>query len=121
MLALLLLACAQDLLITPSQSGCTNFDYNNPADPDVSYTPDVDGAYVNRVNILLQQSGLTFAPDLTNDNGVLIVRERWTDPEADDQFCYVATLFLQDFGNQLEVRWYLGDEDTPDETLIVQN
>lgn len=120
MLFLLLAACNQEILITPSQSGCTDFDYNNPADPDVSYTLDDDGAWVNRTNILLPESGLTFTPELSSDQGVLVVRERWSDPETEDQFCYVATLFLQDFGRQLEVRWYVGDDEVPDETLIVQ-
>ena len=120
MLVLLFLACNQEILVTPSQSGCTNFDYNNPAEPDVSFRTEEDGAYVTRTNILLPESGLTFTPDLTTDHGVLVVRERWSDPETEDQFCYVATLFLEDFGRQLEVRWYVGEEDVPDETLIVQ-
>lgn len=120
MLALLLLACTQEILITPSQSGCTDFDYSHPADPDVSYTLDVDGAVVTRTNILLPESGLTFTPELTGDGGVLAVRERWSDPASEDQFCYVASLLLQDFGHEVEVRWYVGDEAIPDETLIVQ-
>lgn len=119
MLSLFLLACSQELSMTPSQGGCTDFSYENPTPPALSWVPYADGATVTRSNILLDQSGLTFSPEVSVDHGVLVLREWWTEPETDDQFCYTASVYVEDFTGQIELRWYVGDDELPFETLLI--
>lgn len=120
MLALVLLACAHEVAITPSQGGCTDFSYEDPAPSEVVWEPQADGVTITRTNILLDEAGLTFAPELAIDGKQMDVRERWTDPASDDQFCYTASLFVEGFAGELEVRWYLEDETVPFQTILIE-
>ena len=86
---LLLLACNQEVEVTPSQTACTDVDFANPAPSTLEWEPDGDGAHVWRTYVFLDQSGLTFSPDLGIEKGVLSIHEAWTEPESDDPFCYV--------------------------------
>lgn len=119
MFALLLLACSSEISVTPDQGGCVDFSYADPGIPEVSWVPQGAGALVTRDDILLQQSGATFAPEVELDGTVLSLREYWVEPESDDQFCYTASVLVENFGRKLEVRWFVEDEPRPYQTVIL--
>lgn len=119
MFILLFVACNQEIQVTPSQDGCTNFDYNNPADPVVDWVAQGDGALVSHQNVLLPESGLSFKPELVIDRGVLSVHEYWEDPANEEPFCYVANVLVQGYAGELEVRWYEGDDVEPLNTFLI--
>lgn len=117
---LLLVACTTEVLVTPGQTACTDVDFANPAESTVEWEPDGEGAHVWRTYVFLDQSGLSFEPELGIEKGVLSVHEKWVDAESEDPFCYVPELTVTDYTGTLELRWFTDDSgDTPFETLLL--
>lgn len=110
---LLLLACSSEIQVTPGQSACVDVDFQDPDPSTLEWESTGEGAArVWRTYVFLDQSGLTFTPDLGIEKGVLTVNERWEEPETDDAFCYQPELEITDFRGVLEVRWFTEDDDT---------
>ena len=110
-LALFVGGCASQLEVTPAQTGCTDFNYSDPADPVLEWEATGDNAAsVWRANVLLDQAGATFAPEFAIDNGTLSVIEHWTDPASDDTFCYQPELALTGIRGKLDVLWFTEDD-----------
>ncbi len=122
LLALLLVACGEPIEVTASQSGCTDFNYSDPADPFVAWeATGEDSALVWRANVLLDEAGSTFAPTYAIENGTLSVFEVWTDPASTDTFCYQPEIAIVGIRGELEVRWFTeSDRDVPFQTVIVE-
>ncbi len=122
LLCFALTGCAGQVTVTPSQTGCTDFNYSDPADPVVDWASTGDHeADVWRANVLLDQAGATFSPDFSISKGILSVTEHWTDPASDDTFCYQPQLALAGINGTLEVRWFTEDNpDVPVQTVEVE-
>lgn len=113
-LALLLFAaCANQVTITPAQGGCTDYDFDNPAESTVEWEVSKDGgARVWRANALQEQTGLIFDPVIDVEGNVVSIFEAWTGGETDDAFCYEPVVAFAGLSGKLQVRWYLREGDT---------
>lgn len=120
-LALLAAGCNSQLEVSVSQDGCTDFSYTDPAPPELqSEVTGPDSANVWRANVLLNQAGATFAPELAIEHGTLSVIEHWTDPASDDTFCYAPMVTITSITGTLEVDWYTEDDlNVPFERITV--
>ncbi len=115
-------ACGGDVTVTTSQTGCTDFNYSDPADPVVEWESIGEHeVLVWRANVLLDQAGATFSPEYAIDHGVLSVFEHWTDAASDDTFCYQPEVTVGDIRGGLEVRWFTEDDaNVPFQTVDVE-
>ena len=118
----LLTGCGGELVATTSQTGCTDFNYSDPADPVVEWeSTGANEALIWRANVLLDQAGATFSPDYAVDNGVLSITEHWTDPATDDTFCYEPQVAVSGIHGSIEVRWFTEESTSvPFETVDVE-
>ena len=117
---LMLLGCGSTVEVTPSQSACTDVNYQDPAPSELGWEAAADGTRVWRTNVFLDQAGLSFDPELAIDHGTLSIFERWTEPETDDPFCYQPEVLLTDYVGRLEVSWFAeGDDAVPFATVVV--
>ncbi len=117
---LLLVACNTEIVVTPGQTACTDVDFANPAPSTLEWEPQGDEALVWRTYAFLDQSGLSFEPELGIEKGVLSVTETWVDGETDDPFCYVPQVTISGYTGELEVRWFTEESgETPFATLLL--
>lgn len=121
MLALLLFGCAGDVEVSSSQSGCVDFDYNDPAEPTVEWETTGEASVLAwRTNVLRDEAGATFSPEYAIENGTLSVYEKWSDPASDDTFCYQPEVSIGGIKGKLELRWFTEDDgDVPYETVTI--
>lgn len=121
-LCVALTGCGGEVSVAASQTGCTDFNYSDPADPVVEWEATAEhDANVWRANVLLDQAGATFAPDYAIDKGTLSIFEHWTDPASDDTFCYQPQVAISGIHGTLEVRWYTEDDsDVPFDTVEIK-
>ncbi|MES2641200.1 MAG: hypothetical protein V4850_17050 [Myxococcota bacterium] len=113
-LALLVLAaCANQVTITPSQGGCADYDFADPAESTIEWEASKSGsARVWRANALQEQTGLVFDPLIEVEGKVVSVYEAWTGGETEDSFCYEPVVSFEGLSRELQVRWYLYAGDT---------
>ena len=109
---LALLACADEVSIEKAVSGCTDYDFANPAPSELVVSWNADVVTIARTNALLDSGNLGFDPEITAEEGVITVKEVWT-AEAPDgySFCYVPSVTIAGASDGTQVRWYLAPED----------
>ena len=115
-------ACGNQVVITPSQGGCTDYNFDDPAASAIEWEAAKDGtARAWRSNALLEKTGLIFDPLITVEGNVVEVFEAWAGGETDDAFCYEPSVGFEGLGGELEVRWYLAEgESVPYDTVDIE-
>ena len=110
----LLAACGSQVTLTPSQGGCTDYDFDNPSDSAVETELDGGGGggRVYRTNALLEQTGLLFDPIIEISAGRVEVYEKWSGGETDEAFCYEPSVAFEGLDGKMTVEWYLEEGDT---------
>ncbi len=109
-LLLLVAACSNPVVITPSQGGCVDYNFASPAESTVEWEGTEKGSVrVWRSNSLLEQTGLTFDPLILVDGEVVQVFEAWVGGDTDDAFCYEPVVSFEGLIGELQVRWYLAE------------
>jgi hypothetical protein len=118
---LLLTACAADrVVMTVSQPGCADYDFENPPDESLEVADDSTDLSVAHVGVV-GSCDAVFEPDVSSDGDTIEVREYWIgdDPDSTCTVCWSPTVTLQDPPRgRYNFRWYVGD--TPFDTLSVE-
>jgi hypothetical protein len=119
---LLLLACADEVSIEKSVTGCTDYDFSNPAPSELVLAWEGAVATIQRTNALLDSGNLGFDPVITAEDGIVTVVEAWTAEAPDgNPFCYVPGITVSGASDGTQVRWYLDAEDNvPFRTLVLE-
>lgn len=109
---LLLAACGGEVTLTPGQDGCTDYDFDNPAESEVGFEVSGSSGRVWRNYALLEQTGLLFDPIIDVSGNTVSVYEQWAGGESDDAFCYAPYVAFEGLEGKMTVDWYLADGDT---------
>ena len=119
---LALLACADEVSIEKGITGCTDYDFANPAPSELVVTWSGDVATIARTNALLDSGNLGFDPEITAEDGVISVIEAWTADAPDGQpFCYVPSVTVTGASDGTQLRWFLDAADNvPYRTLELE-
>ncbi len=120
MLVALLIACSGEVTINNTQTGCTDYDYDNPAPSTVVVDVADDVATVRRTNIALDSGSLAFVPDVVAEGDRIDVFEAWQGEGDGLPFCYDAVITIEP-APRAEVRWYQSaDEAVPFATVEIE-
>lgn len=119
---LFLVACGQQVTLQPGLDGCENYNFTDPQDPTLEWEAAADGTgRVWRTNVLMEQTGMVFEPEIVVEGDTVSLYEVWTGGEGEPQFCYAPYLALTGIQTQVQVRWYLAvGETVPFETVNVE-
>lgn len=123
MLILALFACSGSVTLEPAQDGCSDFDYNDPAESKLVAELGDGSAVVRRTNVLLETTGLAFDPEIVPDDRVINVYEAWVvlEETGEGPFCYAPEVQLREGSGAFQVRWFLEEGDsTPFDTVEVE-
>jgi hypothetical protein len=104
--------CGGEVTLKPGQDGCTDYDFDNPAESEVDFEVAGGSGRVFRTYALLEQTGLLFDPVIDVGGNTVSVYERWTGGESDDAFCYAPYVAFEGLEGKLTVDWFLADGDT---------
>ena len=117
--ASILMGCANgELVIGPELVGCTDYQTNNPPEERLEVRISDLLAEVYRDGVI-EYCDVTFQPEISTDDGVILVREFWTDTVDDScSTCFNPTIHIKDPSpGEYDVEWYLGDETIAFETI----
>ena len=112
-LTVLLLGCSPQLFVEYDQVGCLDYDFDAPGEEEVVVSQRGADLIISHTN-LITTCDAVFEPVLTTSDGILEVREYWTEGSSDCETCVTPQVIIADAPRQsVEVRWYIGEETIP--------
>ncbi len=117
LLVSMIMGCSTPLSFSSEQPGCTDYDFNDPAESALEVSQQNLSVHVRRTNVI-EACDAVFRPDVTTEGTLVLVREFWegggdTGEDACET-CMVPTLTFSDPpGRKFEFRWYLENADVP--------
>lgn len=112
-------ACASPLSTTASWTGCEDYDFDDPAEPEL--VAEVIGSeVVVSLTSSLQPSDSDFDPEVTSDGKRVEIREAWTGGESDEDFCFSPQVSLEGARGKLQVYWFRPGDEVAFDNLQVE-
>ena len=113
MLMALLLGCNPQLFVDYDQVGCSDYDFEDPGEEEIVVSQSGADLIITHTN-LTTTCDAVFEPILSTSDGILEVREFWTEGSSDCETCLSPRVIITDAPSRgVEVRWYIGDETIP--------
>ena len=112
---LLLGACSQtEVVIGHELQGCEDYDPSNPPVEQLSYEESDLLVEVFRDGVI-ESCDVDFDPEVEIEEGIILVREYWTESEDGDcSTCFRPTILLKDPDpGDYDLEWYIGDDRIP--------
>jgi hypothetical protein len=121
--AVLALGCGpQELRVSSTAEGCTDYDPASPPAEAIEVAVDANYVRVSHVPVYENCDG-EFTPEVDTDGDVITVREYWTLPDdaGTCETCFEPTVTLKDpDAGKYELSWYVGDGEIPLDTVAFE-
>lgn len=119
--AALVAGCNSSITIDPDLGTCTDIDLDDPPTSEVIGTALAGGgAEVRRTAAFKDGSTLSFVPTVMAEGNTLSVHEDWQGEDDGTDMCYEPGLTMTGVFAELEVRWFLPDDDVvPYRTVVI--
>ena len=116
----LVLACApQALEFSTSVEGCRDVSFDETVEPTLDYSLD-EPVQVWLNGVWLPEDSVLDAT-VSYEDGIIAVREAWTEGAAADPFCFAPTVTFDDAGSgRYEVFWYRNGQDIAFDSVVFE-
>ncbi len=112
-------ACASPLATSTSWIGCEDYDFDDPADPELVAEVIGSEVIVSLTNVL-QPADSDFDPEVVSDGKRVEIREAWTGGAAEDDFCFTPQVSLDGARGKVQVYWFRPGEDVAFDNILVE-
>jgi hypothetical protein len=121
LVAVLLVGCNSNIVIDPDLGTCTDINLDDPPASEVVGTAiPGGGAEVHRTAVFKEGSTLSFVPTIVAEGNTLSVHEAWEGESDGTDMCFVPALNMSGVFAELQVRWFLPEDDVvPYSTVVI--